>query len=230
MEIKQSAKWVYQQLFSKIDLQGKKLLDVGGGKAIVGFYYSNKLSKYVCVDTYEGEGNPKENLDIALRSIRDRNIKNMEIKKMSLEKYYQVNKKNMFDIALISNVLHHIFPSQALFDDVIEYFDLIAKYLKSPGGSLLIIEVFPLNISQVLFFLNKDKVNFSTKKFPSFWIKAIKKTNCFHNITHEYYVPSKLRMIHSTIKNLNFVRFFASTMSTSGYIIKAQRNENYKIS
>jgi len=230
MEIKQSAKWVYQQLFGDIELQGKKLLDVGGGKAIVGFYYSSKLNKYVCVDTYEGEGNPKENLDFALRTIGGRNIKNMEIKKISLEKYYQENQKNIFDIVLISNVLHHIFPSQALLDDVIEYFDLIAKYLKSPGGSLLIIEVLPLNISQVLFFLNKDKVNFSTKKFPSFWTKAIKKTNCFHNITYEYHVPSKLRMFHSIIKNLKCARLLTSVMSTSGYIIRAQRNENCQAS
>ena len=230
MEIKQSARWVYQQLFDNIELQGKKLLDVGGGKALVGLYYSNKLRKYVCVDTYEGHGNPKKNLDIALRTIGDRNIKNMQIKKKSLEKYYQENQKNIFDIVLISNVLHHIFPAQSRFDDVIAYFNLAAKFLKSPGGSLLIIEVMPLNISQAVPFLNKDKVNFSSKQFPSFWIKAIRKTNSFFNITYAYHVPSKLRMIHSTIKSLKCARFLTSVMSTSGYIIRAQRNENCQIS
>ena len=58
MEITGSDKWAYYQLFNDIDLEGKKLLDIGGGKATAGFYYSSKLSKYVCVDPYEGHGNP----------------------------------------------------------------------------------------------------------------------------------------------------------------------------
>jgi len=31
MKIRESDKWAYYQLFSDIDLEGKKLLDIGGG-------------------------------------------------------------------------------------------------------------------------------------------------------------------------------------------------------
>ena len=81
MKIIASQKWGYYQLFSGIGIEGKKLLDIGGGKATAGFLFSSRLKKYVCVDSYEGHGNPKENFNIVLKMIRDRDIKNMEIKK-----------------------------------------------------------------------------------------------------------------------------------------------------
>ncbi len=34
MKIRESDKWPYYQLFNNIDLEGKKLLDIGGSKAI----------------------------------------------------------------------------------------------------------------------------------------------------------------------------------------------------
>ncbi len=37
MKIRESDKWAYYQLFNDIDLEGKKLLDIGGGKAISNF-------------------------------------------------------------------------------------------------------------------------------------------------------------------------------------------------
>lgn len=225
MKIRESDKWAYYQLFNDIDLEGKKLLDIGGGKATVGFYYSSKLGKYVCVDSYEGHGNPKENFNIVLKMIRDRDIKNMEIKKMDLKKFHKENSRNKFDIVLISNVLHHIFPSPALLNNVVEYLNLAARFLKAPGGLLLIREVMPINISQVICFLNKNNVNFSTKQFPSFWLRAINETNFFNNFIYKYHIPFKLRLSYSFIKNLKLVRFLASLISTSSYIIKAQRNE-----
>ena len=78
----------------------------------------------MCVDPYEGHGNPKENFNIVLKMIQDRDIKNMEIKKMGL------------------------------------------------------------------------------KKFPSFWLGAINKTNFFNNFIYKYHVPFKLRLSYSFIKNL----------------------------
>lgn len=225
MEISASDKWAYSQLFNNIDLKGKRLLDIGGGRAIIGFYYSDKLGSYVCVDPYEGRGNPKENLELALKTIQDKDINNMEIKRMTLDKFYTDKTKNIFDIVLISNVLHHIFPKQTLLSFVIEYFNLVAKFLKAPGGLLLIKEVMPVNISQWLWFLNKDNVNFSTKQFPSFWLKALKETNLFNNFIYEYYVPYKVRFFYSVIKNLKLIKFSTSLISTSSYIIRAQRNE-----
>ena len=226
MKIRESDKWAYYQLFNDIDLEGKKFLDIGGGKATVGFYYSSKLDKYVCVDSYEGHGNPKENLNIVLKMIRDRDTKNMEIKKMDLKEFHKENPKNKFDIVLISNVLHHIFPSPVLLNNVVEYLNLVAKFLKTPGGLLLIREVMPINISQVIHSLNKDSVNFSTKQFPGFWLRAIKETDFFNYFFYQYHVPFKLRLFFPVIESLKSVRFLASSMSNSSYIIRAKRNEN----
>ena len=74
MEITASEKWGYYQLFSGIGIEGKKLLDIGGGKATVGFLFSSRLKKYVCVDPYEGTGNPEENFNLVTNLVKEKNI------------------------------------------------------------------------------------------------------------------------------------------------------------
>ncbi len=226
MKIIASQKWGYNQLFSGIGIEGKKLLDIGGGKATAGFLFSSRLKKYVCVDPYEGTGNPKENFNLVTNLVKEKNIKNMEIKKMNLEKFYMENSRNIFDIVLLSDVLHHIFPAPALLKNVVEYLNLVARFLKSPGGLLLIREVMPINISQVISSLNKNNVNFSTKQFPGFWLRAIKETDFFNYFFYQYHVPFKLRLFFPVIKGLKSVLFLASSISNSSYIIRAKRNEN----
>ena len=223
MKIKASDIWANFQLFREIDLKGKTLLDIGGGKALTGFYYSTKLKRYVCVDTYEGHGNPKENFDAAIKAIKDGNIKNMEIMKSSLGKFFSGYTEHGFDIVLLSNVLHHIFPSPARLGDVVEYLYLAAKFLRSPGGLLLIREAMPLNISQLIGHLNKSQVDFSTKRFPNFWLRAIKKTHLFNKRSYEYHVPFKLKSLYPYINNLRLFRLLTSVASTSSYIIRAER-------
>ncbi|UCC96027.1 MAG: class I SAM-dependent methyltransferase, partial [Candidatus Omnitrophota bacterium] len=109
MNIEKSTVWAYQQMFDNIDLGEKDLLDVGGGKAIAGFLYGKSLRHYVCIDTYQGRGNPSENFQITQNKIKSENIRNMEITRMDLEGFYKHNSGRTFEIVLASNVLHHIF-------------------------------------------------------------------------------------------------------------------------
>ena len=117
VKIKKSALWVFEQLFDKnnINLKNKVLLDIGGGSAGFGFYYSSILSEYYCVDAYQGNGNPKLNVDGVLWS--DKFYPNFWLKVVEenntyhkINCHYQVpfKLKLFFPIIRFSNILRII--------------------------------------------------------------------------------------------------------------------------
>jgi len=223
-KIKKSALWVFEQLFDKnnIDLKNKVLLDIGGGSAGLGFYYSSILNQYYCVDPYQGNGNPKENYNNALKKIQSNNISNMKILKMDLETFKKKNHEVKFDIVLLSNSLHHIFKNPVNKIDLDNFFNIVESLLKS-GGVLLIKESLPINLSQIFPKLNVDGVLWSDKFYPSFWLKVIEENNTYQKINCHYQVPFKLKLFFPIIKFSNILRMISAYISSSSYIIKAYK-------
>ena len=219
-----SSEWVYQQLFelNNINLDGKILLDIGGGNAGIGFYFYKELKKYYCVDSYEGDGNPKDNYEKVLNKIDQDNIENMIIEKMRLKSFKEKNTKTHFDIIILSNSLHHIFKRPVEDSELNNFFSIVISLLKD-NGILLIKESLPINLSQVFPKLNVDNVLWTDKFYPSFWLKPLKIDSTFSKISYNYQIPYKFKSIYPILKYFKLFRFFSSYISSSSYIIKAQK-------
>lgn len=209
--------------FSGIDFNNKKILEIGCGHGFISLYiaYFFKPIFVDAVDESLGEGAKAGIIDVLSSNSKILDIKNINIHKKDI---MQFKSDCGYDIIISNNAMHHVYEHGLLKWDVRaqkkyeEIFYHIKDLLK-PDGTLILHEYSRYSIWRFLPNKRYQHIEWSLHPSKSEWFNVLKKTG-YKNISTEYRIPYKLRNFKYLAQN-GLVMFFYYP----SFYIRAQKNK-----
>jgi hypothetical protein len=212
--------YLEKQLFKGIDLNGKSVIDIGGGNGLFGFYAALNGASQVVVMEHEFDGS-NSGMISGFNQISKilNNPKNISHTSKVLEEYDLKN--NKFDIILMHNSINHI-DEQACIklcedkDAQLVYFNFFAKLqeISNPKCTLIICDCARANFFADLKLKNPfaSSIEWEKHQNPDFWAKLLEKNN-YKNPKIEWTYPNFL----GNIGNLFFRNKFMAYLTISHF-------------
>ncbi|MBT0809691.1 class I SAM-dependent methyltransferase [Litoribacter ruber] len=166
-------------VFDGIDLKGKSVLDIGGGKGLYSFYAAHKgASKVVCLEP-ESDGS-SSNVVTKFNELKVKlGYENVELRQLMLQ---DLGAKEKFDIILMHNSINHLDEPACV--DLLENEESQKKYLKifeqiyaltNPGGKVIACDCSNHNFFHLLNIRNPfvPKIEWEKHQSPNIWAQLM---------------------------------------------------------
>ena len=203
-------------LFKGIELKGKRLLDIGGGKGAYSFPAALKGAEYVLVLEPEIDGSSSGMID-GFRRIHAslENPENIQLITDKLEGFCQSSNQT-FDVILMHNVINHIdedacikLPdNRAARQTYLSYFDMLAQ-ISAPGARLIVCDCSNRNFWARIFGTNPMLKSIEWEKHcaPEEW-SALLSEKGFRHIRTSWTSPNLLGRIGQLLLSNKLAAYF----------------------
>lgn len=180
--------YLEQYLFKGIDFKNKRVIDIGGGDGLFGFYAAIKGASHVVVMEPEFDGS-SEGMNNDFRELKQAlgNPNNIELVTSVLEDYE--SEKDVFDVVLLHNSINHIdeqgcihlLESKEAQSTYEEFFGLLSSFAKQ-DSILIICDCTNKNIFYSMKMTNPimKTIEWEKHQSPTVWAKMASKYGYQH--------------------------------------------------
>ena len=206
---KGNAQFYLENLFRNVRLEGKRVLDIGGGSGWISFYVGiNTNEEVVCLEPSAGGANLALNCQFT-KFKEELDVSNVIQSNTTIEDYHDLGK---FDIIILHNSINHLVEGLCtklrhdieLETKIIKIFKKINK-LANRNATMIIVDNSRYHFFQILGFKKNPfcpHVGFHDHETPGYWAKLLAKIG-FRNKKVRWHSYSTLRYFGSVIMNNN---------------------------
>ena len=217
---KANLKFHLDYLFHNIDIAGKDVLDVGGGKGLLTFYAATKgASSVICLEP-ESDGSTlgmnKEFNDIKFRVSSSMPV---ELVPVTLQDYMITVKENQFDIVVMHNSINHLneeacinlLKDEMSYQTYQEIFSKVYNIMKD-GGKLIIADCSNRNFLNDIGLKNilVPTIEWKKHQTPSIWISLLKGVG-FKNPQLDWKSPNSFGKVGKVFMANSFISYLTSS-------------------
>lgn len=219
---KSNLKFYLNNLFENVQLAGKDVLDVGGGRGLLSFYAAVKgANKAICLEPeVDGSRNGMINAYNEIRSELPESLP-VNLLPLTLQEYLKQTTNGSFDIVMMHASINHLDEEACihLLEDDASYNRYLAVFrnvyrIMKPNGTLIVTDTARNNFFNDLGIKNifVPSIEWHKHQQPKTWISLLKEAG-FNNPTTHWLTPNRLGHTGKLLMD----NYFMSYMTRSAF-------------